>query len=155
MNNNYYQQQQYVQQQQQQMRSGGFAPNNAINVEEEDEDMVYEGTSQNGAFGGVPTQMQTAPTGPPKQPVLVRYEVAQNIFEVPDRYKLQYAIGQGAYGIVCSAIDAELNEKVAIKKVFNIFEHDHEFQKRILREIKILKHFEHENVSRKIFFING
>ncbi len=45
-----------------------------------------------------------------------------------------------------SAYDSVLNEKVAIKKVFKIFEHDREFQKRILREIKILKHFDHENV---------
>lgn len=37
---------------------------------------------------------------PPQQPTLVRYEVANNIFEVLDNYKLQYAIGQGAYGIV-------------------------------------------------------
>ena len=36
----------------------------------------------------------------PQRPVLVRYEVANNVFEVPDRYQLQYAIGQGAYGIV-------------------------------------------------------
>ena len=38
--------------------------------------------------------------GPPRQPVLQRYEVGENIFEVPLRYQLQYAIGQGAYGIV-------------------------------------------------------
>ncbi len=36
----------------------------------------------------------------PRAPVLVRYEVAGNIFEVPERYRLEYAIGQGAYGIV-------------------------------------------------------
>lgn len=35
---------------------------------------------------------------------------------------------------------------MAIKKIFGIFNHDLEFQKRILREIKILKHFDHENV---------
>lgn len=128
-----------------QQRAGFNNNNNVVNVDDED-DMMFEGTNNPYNRGGVPPQMPAVPTGPPKQPMLVRYEVAQNIFEVPDRYKLQYAIGQGAYGIVCSAIDAELNEKVAIKKVFNIFEHDHEFQKRILREIKILKHFEHENI---------
>lgn len=37
---------------------------------------------------------------PPQPPVLVRYEVANNVFEVPERYKLKYAIGQGAYGVV-------------------------------------------------------
>ncbi|KAG2382799.1 hypothetical protein C9374_004766 [Naegleria lovaniensis] len=85
-------------------------------------------------------------SGPPQRPVLQRYEVGDNIFEVPTRYQLQYAIGQGAYGIVCSAFDSDLNENVAIKKVFNIFDHDREFQKRVLREIKILKHFDHENI---------
>lgn len=42
----------------------------------------------------------TAASGPPQRPVLQRYEVGDNIFEVPTRYQLQYAIGQGAYGIV-------------------------------------------------------
>jgi serine/threonine protein kinase len=39
-----------------------------------------------------------------------------------------------------------LEEKKAIKKIFGLFEQDFEFQKRIFREIKILKHFDHENV---------
>jgi len=43
---------------------------------------------------------QQQPAQPPTKPVLVRYEVANNIFEIPERYKLMYAIGQGAYGIV-------------------------------------------------------
>ena len=41
-----------------------------------------------------------------------------------------------------SAWDKERNENVAIKKIFNIFEHDREYQKRILREVKILRHFD-------------
>jgi len=131
---------------QQQYSAGArqYNQNQVVNVDDEDDEMGYDASYA--PNGGSEMPLPTAPQGPPKQPVLVRYEVAQNIFEVPERYKLQYAIGQGAYGIVCSAIDSELNEKVAIKKVFNIFEHDHEFQKRILREIKILKHFEHENI---------
>lgn len=48
-----------------------------------------------------------------------------------------------------SATDEILQTDVAIKKIFNIFGHDREFQKRILREIKILKHFDHENVSKQ------
>lgn len=50
--------------------------------------------------------------------------------------------------MVVSAYDSEDkdNEKVAIKKIVNIFEHDYEFQKRIYREIKIIKHFQHENI---------
>ena len=46
-----------------------------------------------------------------------------------------------------SAYDKEAKRKVAIKKINNVFEHDVEYQKRILREIKILRHFRgHENV---------
>jgi hypothetical protein len=33
-----------------------------------------------------------------------------------------------------SARDTETDQDVAIKKIFNIFEHDKEYQKRILRE---------------------
>ncbi len=45
-------------------------------------------------------EMGSAQYEAPSRPVLVRYEVANNVFEVPERYQLQYAIGQGAYGIV-------------------------------------------------------
>lgn len=65
-----------------------------VNVEDDDEEMNFDTPGTN----FVP--MSTTSQETPKQPVLVRYEVAQNIFEVPDRYKLHYAIGQGAYGIV-------------------------------------------------------
>jgi serine/threonine protein kinase len=49
--------------------------------------------------------------------------------------------------VVASARDTETDADVAIKKIFNIFEHDREYQKRILREMKILRHFrDHDNV---------
>jgi mitogen-activated protein kinase 1/3 len=50
----------------------------------------------------------------------------------------------GAYGMVVSALDTATSEKVAIKRV-SPFEH-HTFCQRTLREIKILLHFEHENI---------
>lgn len=77
--------------------------------------------------------------------VIVRYKVKGTTFEVDDReYRLQYAVGSGAYGTVCSAVDVRTNERVAIKKVNNAFvEVD---TRRILREIKLLKHFRHENI---------
>lgn len=58
-----------------------------------------------------------------KRPVLVRYLVAGNIFEVTEKYSLNYAIGQGAYGIVVSADDLEFQEKAAIKKIIGVFDH--------------------------------
>ena len=47
--------------------------------------------------------------------------------------------------MVCSANDRTLNQKVAIKKVPKAFE-DLIDAKRIVREIKLLKFFDHENV---------
>ena len=49
----------------------------------------------------------------------------------------------GAYGVVCSANDNESGEKVAIKKINKAFVHLTD-TKRTLREIKILRHFNHE-----------
>eukprot|EP00164_Ancoracysta_twista_P000566 GFYU01000750.1.p1 GENE.GFYU01000750.1~~GFYU01000750.1.p1 ORF type:complete len:384 (+),score=99.85 GFYU01000750.1:40-1152(+) len=67
-------------------------------------------------------------------------------FLVDDRYEPIKAVGSGAYGIVCSAKDKENpNEKVAIKKITRAFI-DVIDAKRTLREIKLLKHFEHENI---------
>eukprot|EP01083_Nonionella_stella_P075133 204060_1 len=56
-------------------------------------------------------------------------------------------IGTGAYGVVCAAYDNALGEKkkVAIKKITNAFD-DLVDAKRILREIKMLAHFDHENI---------
>ncbi len=54
-------------------------------------------------------------------------------------------IGRGAYGVVVSAVDVDTNHKVAIKKIPRLF-NDLVDAKRILREIKLLRHFRHENV---------
>lgn len=66
-------------------------------------------------------------------------------FTVEERYELLKQIGLGAYGVVCSCQDKKTNMKVAIKKVPNAFE-DLVDAKRILREIKLLKYFDHENI---------
>jgi mitogen-activated protein kinase 1/3 len=78
------------------------------------------------------------------------FVVAGTTFTVESKYKLIKQIGQGAYGVVCSCKDTskEANDpfyKVAIKKVPNAFE-DLIDAKRILREIKLLKFFNHENI---------
>lgn len=66
-------------------------------------------------------------------------------FEVFSKYSLIRPIGHGAYGVVISALDKETNKKVAIKKIARAFE-DAIDAKRILREIKLMKKFSHENV---------
>ena len=54
-------------------------------------------------------------------------------------------IGHGAYGVVISAMDNVSQKKVAIKKITRAF-NDIVDAKRILREIKLMKMFAHENV---------
>jgi serine/threonine protein kinase len=76
----------------------------------------------------------------------VLYNVYGNQFEVPSKYVPPLRpIGRGAYGIVCAAKNAETNEDVALKKIGNAFENRID-AKRILREIKLLRHMDHENV---------
>ncbi|KAG2392959.1 hypothetical protein C9374_009536 [Naegleria lovaniensis] len=71
-------------------------------------------------------------------------------FEIPEHYKLLQIIGRGSYGVVASAIDTRSNERVAIKKISNVFQKNKDYQKRIVRELKILKHYSsihgHENI---------
>lgn len=71
--------------------------------------------------------------------------VAGTAFECPSRYELVRNIGQGAYGIVCSARDVTNGEMVAIKKIPNVIDTDLDC-KRTLREMRLLRHFQHENV---------
>ena len=73
-------------------------------------------------------------------------------FEVEAKYSLIRPIGHGAYGVVISALNKQDNTKVAIKKVTRAFE-DPIDAKRILREIKLMKKFVHENVIRIIDLI--
>ncbi|KAE9596342.1 hypothetical protein Lal_00048807 [Lupinus albus] len=62
-----------------------------------------------------------------------------------NRYKIQEVIGKGSYGVVCSAIDTHTAEKVAIKKIHDIFEHISDAA-RILREIKLLRLLRHPDI---------
>jgi serine/threonine protein kinase len=72
--------------------------------------------------------------------------VGRESFQVDVRYKNLKPIGDGSYGFVCSADDAVENKQVAIKKIGDVF-NDLVDAKRILREIKLLRHFDgHENI---------
>ncbi|ERN12388.1 mitogen-activated protein kinase 15 [Amborella trichopoda] len=61
------------------------------------------------------------------------------------RYKIEEVIGKGSYGVVCSALDTHTGEKVAIKKINDIFEHVSDAT-RILREIKLLRLLRHPDI---------
>lgn len=64
---------------------------------------------------------------------------------VPERYQDLQPIGVGAYGAVCSANDSETGIKVAIKKLSKPFQ-SLIHAKRTFRELRLLKHMQHENV---------
>eukprot|EP00124_Ichthyophonus_hoferi_P000623 Ihof_evm16s24 gene=Ihof_evmTU16s24 len=78
-------------------------------------------------------------------PGMNSYMVCGTRFDIPDRYELIKPIGQGAYGVVCAALDKNKNRKVAIKKICKAFDCLTDAI-RTLREIKLLRHFRNENV---------
>eukprot|EP00245_Coleochaete_scutata_P009392 TRINITY_DN3079_c0_g2_i1.p1 TRINITY_DN3079_c0_g2~~TRINITY_DN3079_c0_g2_i1.p1 ORF type:complete len:405 (+),score=69.55 TRINITY_DN3079_c0_g2_i1:256-1470(+) len=76
----------------------------------------------------------------------IQYNIFNNVFEVPAKYIPPIRpIGRGAFGFVCSAINSETSEEVAIKKIGSAFDNRID-AKRTLREIKLLRHMDHENV---------
>lgn len=74
-----------------------------------------------------------------------RFTVYGASFECPKRYEPIGIIGQGAYGVVCSAKDTRTGTQVAIKKIAGVVG-NLEDGKRTLREIRLLRHFNHENI---------
>ena len=73
------------------------------------------------------------------------YSMWQTVFEMDIKYVPIKPIGKGSYGVVCLCINTETNEKVAIKKISNVFERPVNAL-RTLREVKLLRHIRHENV---------
>jgi len=81
------------------------------------------------------------------------YLVQGTSFEVDQRYKILEPTSTGAQGIVCSALDQVTEQSVAVKKIEGVFEHV-TITKRTLRELRILRHLQHENlVQIKSIFI--
>ena len=74
-----------------------------------------------------------------------QYTVNGTPFVLPGRYIPIRTIGQGAFGSVCSAKDLATGKTVAIKKISNTFAKLQDCR-RTLREIKLLRHFRHENI---------
>ncbi|KAE9613853.1 putative mitogen-activated protein kinase CMGC-MAPK family [Lupinus albus] len=61
------------------------------------------------------------------------------------QYEILEVVGKGSYGVVGSAIDIHTGEKVAIKKINDVFEHVSDAT-RILREIKLLRLLRHPDI---------
>ena len=72
-------------------------------------------------------------------------QVSGVLFECLNRYSLIRPIGKGAYGTVCSADDLLTNQRVAIKKIGNVFDSPLD-ARRTLREIRLLSRLHHENI---------
>eukprot|EP00808_Paulinella_micropora_P023808 g7257.t1 len=71
--------------------------------------------------------------------------VGSQRFVVPDKYKPIACVGQGTYGIVCSALDKTTNQKVAIKRCGEVFRNTLH-AKRMIREVNLLRNLRHRNV---------
>ncbi|KAL6848714.1 hypothetical protein ACP4OV_021297 [Aristida adscensionis] len=61
------------------------------------------------------------------------------------RYKVSEVIGKGSYGVVAAAVDTHTGERVAIKKIVDVFDHVSDAT-RILREIKLLRLLRHPDI---------
>ena len=76
-----------------------------------------------------------------------KVELNRTHWEIPERYQMLSPVGAGAYGQVCSALDVKSADsiKVAIKKIARPFQ-SAIHAKRTYREIRMLKHMNHENI---------
>jgi serine/threonine protein kinase len=77
----------------------------------------------------------------------VKWNVDGDDVYVESQYEVQGLLGSGAYGKVYSCKNSE-DRTVAIKHCNNIF-HSRTFAKRILREMRILRHIKHDNVRQQ------
>lgn len=77
-------------------------------------------------------------------------------FEVDVRYKMQKITDRSACCIVCSAEDVDSGEQVAVTRIQSVFQ-DTDCARRILRELRILRHLQHDNLLqvKDVFFAGG
>lgn len=74
-------------------------------------------------------------------------DLQQEISLLDNRYVLQRVIGAGSYGmVICAKDSSDNNSLVAIKRVNKEIFDEVVLAKRILREIKLLDHFNDENI---------
>lgn len=84
--------------------------------------------------------------GPAARKGMKAFKVLGSRFELPEHYEIIDPVGSGAYGVVVAAKDTTENDEfVAIKKIEKAFEHK-VFALRTLRELKIMRLMDHENV---------
>ena len=64
-------------------------------------------------------------------------------FEVDENFEVLHRLGKGSYGLIADSRHLLTGDRVAIKKISNALELD---AKHTLREIRLLRHFSHENI---------
>jgi hypothetical protein len=106
------------------------------------------------AQGFVPKKYVINPFIPPSIQYCYYSELYLLPFQEPDffteygeanRYKVSEVIGKGSYGVVAAAVDTQTGERVAIKKINDVFDHVSDAT-RILREIKLLRLLRHPDI---------
>ena len=83
-------------------------------------------------------------------PSYSRTKIERCTFVVPSRYKIIKTIGHGAYGRVVDAEDVTSGEHYAIKRMSEFFGRNEFEIKRVLREVILMKRFNHPNVVKLI-----
>ena len=73
------------------------------------------------------------------------FTISKIKFTIDEKYEFIKQIGLGSFSAVCSCYDRKDNRNVAIKKITNAFD-DLEDARHILREIKLLSFFDHDNI---------
>jgi mitogen-activated protein kinase 15 len=63
------------------------------------------------------------------------------------KYTISKKVGSGAYGIVWKVTDKKTAETLALKKIFDAFQHSTDAQ-RTYREIILLQELDHPNIVR-------
>ena len=97
---------------------------------------------------GEPKVQECGPNDQPAREGMKAYKVLGSRFELPENYEIIEPVGSGAYGVVIAVKDKsgdESNNLVAIKKIEKAFEHK-VFAMRTLRELKIMRLLDHDNI---------
>lgn len=93
-----------------------------------------------------------------RKPVVMaeKFESLMNIhgFDLGSRYMDLKPLGYGGNGLVFSAVDTDCDKRVAVKKIILT---DPQSVKHALREIKIIRRLDHDNIVKvthegKVFF---
>jgi len=79
------------------------------------------------------------------------FTLQSHAFVVDPQYTVEAFVGQGAQGIICAAQRTKGNtsQQVAIKKIPNVLD-EIVSCKRLLRELRLLRHLQHENLPQLI-----